>query len=137
MNTTDQDIKKILQDHKKICVLGLSPDAHKPSQSVPVYMRSRGYDLVGVYPGREEINGFKIYPDLAAVPAEFRKMVNVFRRSEKISEVVEEVLRVGGIEVLWLQLGISHTEAEKRAEAAGIRVVSDRCLLVEHRRHQG
>lgn len=133
MNTNDTDIKKILTDYKQICVIGLSPDPTKPSHSVPMFMSSKGYEITGVYPGTSEIKGHKIYPNLADVPADKRTFVNVFRRSEKIPEVVDEVLRLGGVKVLWLQLGISHPEAEKRAEAAGIKVVSNRCLLIEYR----
>lgn len=66
-----------------------------------------------------------------------RRFVNVFRRSENIPEVVDEVLALGGTEVLWLQLGIAHPEAEKKAERAGLKVVSDRCLIIEHRKHFG
>ena len=133
MNTNNDDIKKILQDYRQICVIGLSPDPFKPSHSVPMFMASNGYEIVGVYPGKDEIKGHKIYPTLADVPADKRTFVNVFRRSEKIPEVVDEVIRLGGTKILWLQLGISHPEAEKKAEDAGILVVSNRCLLIEYR----
>lgn len=135
MNTSDSDIKKILETYKKITVIGLSPDPSKPSQGVPIFMRNQGFDIVGVYPKENEINGFKIYSSLAEVPPEYRKFVNVFRASNKIPEVVDEVLKVGGVEVLWLQLGIHHEEAEKRAENAGLKVISDRCLKIEYRGH--
>jgi predicted CoA-binding protein len=135
MNTNDEDIKTILRNYEKITVIGMSPDAHKPSQEIPNYMRENGYEIVGVNPAQTEINGFKVYPKLADVPAEYRKFVNVFRRPEHIPAVVDEVLKAGGVEVLWLQLGISHEEAEKLAEKAGIKVVSNRCLLIEHRKH--
>lgn len=134
MNITDSEIKKILQDYKKITVIGLSPDGTKPSHSVPVFMRSHGYDLVGVYPKEKEINGFRIFQSLSEVPVEYRQFVNVFRASNKIPDVVDEVLKTGGVKVLWLQLGIQNTEAEKRAEAAGILVISDRCLKIEYRK---
>lgn len=130
----DQKIKKILTKYKKFTVLGLSPDPKKPSQGVPTYMRSQGYEAVGIYPGVTEISGFKIYEKLADVPADFRQFVDVFRKSEAIPDVVDEVIRVGGVEVLWLQLGITHPEAEKKAEAAGITVISNRCLHIEHHR---
>lgn len=135
MNALDADIRKILQDYKKITVLGLSPDVSKPSHTVPLFMRSKGYDIVGVYPKENEINGFKIYQNLAEVPLEHRQFVDVFRASDKILAVVDEVLKVGGVKVLWLQLGIKNTEAEQRAEEAGILVVSNRCLLVEYKKY--
>lgn len=134
MNTNDEDVKKILKTYKKITVIGMSPDANKPSQEIPNYMRAQGYDIVGVNPAQTEINAFKVFPNLADVPLEYRKFINVFRRPEHIPQVVDEVLKLGGVEVLWLQLGISHDEAEKLAENAGIKVVSNRCLLIEHRK---
>ena len=137
MNVKDSEFKKLLSEYKKITVIGISPDGLKPSQRIPLYMKSHGYEVVGVNPGHSEIAGIKIYPTLAEVPAEYRKFVDVFRRPEYIPAVVDDVLKVGGVEVLWLQLGISHPEAEKKAEAAGVRVVSDRCLLVEHRNYLG
>lgn len=134
MNVDQAGIRKILEDYKRITVLGLSPDPSKPSHQIPLYMKSNGYDVVGVYPKETEIAGMKIYQQLKDVPLEHRRLVDVFRRSDRIPEVVDEVLSVGGVEVLWLQLGIENAEAEKRAEAAGLRVVSNRCLLVEHRK---
>lgn len=136
MNVNQDDIQQILKDYKRITVLGLSPDPSKPSNEVPVYMKSKGYDIVGVYPKEKQIAGMTIYQQLKDVPPEYRKFVDVFRRSDRIPEVVDEVLAAGCVEVLWLQLGISNPEAEKRAEDAGLKVVSNRCLLIEHRRLQ-
>ena len=132
MNVDQNQIKDILNSYKKITVYGLSPDPAKPSQTVPIFMRSQGYDLVGLYPKETEIAGFKIYRQLSDVPPEYRKFVDVFRSSDKIDQVVDEVLAVGGVEVLWLQLGITNAAAEKRAEQAGIKVISNRCLAIEH-----
>ncbi|HWU43626.1 MAG TPA: CoA-binding protein [Bdellovibrio sp.] len=132
MNVKDSEIKSLLEKYKKIAVYGLSPDPAKPSHSVPLYMKQHGWDLVGTYPKIHSVDGFKIYPDLKSVPAEYRKFVDVFRSSDRVPEVVDEVLAVGGVEVLWLQLGISNPEAEARAEKAGIKVVSNHCLKIEH-----
>lgn len=134
MNTTDLEIKQILEKYKKFAVVGLSPDSSKPSQRVPLFMKSQGYDPVGVYPHEKNIQGLQIYSSLQEVPADYRQFVDVFRKPEAIPEVVDEVLRVGGVKVLWLQLGISHLQAEKKAEAAGIKVISDRCLHIEYDR---
>lgn len=123
-----------MEKYKKFCVYGLSPDAQKPSHYVPAYMRDHGWDIVGVYPKAHDVGGFKIYNSLSDVPAEYRKFLDLFRSSDKIPQLVDEVLQVGGVEVLWLQLGISHPEAEARAEKAGLQVVSNRCLIPEHRR---
>jgi hypothetical protein len=137
MNVKDEEIKDLLNKYTKIAVYGLSSDSSKASYRIPMFMRSKGYDIVGIYPKYEVINEVKIYKSLKDVPAEHRKFLNVFRRSEKIPELVDEVLEVGGVEFLWLQLGITHPAAEKKAEAAGIKVVSDRCLMVEYRNHLG
>ncbi|WP_413292398.1 CoA-binding protein [Bdellovibrio sp. HCB185ZH] len=134
MNVKDNEIKALLEKYKKFSVYGLSPDQTKASHYVPLYMRDHGWEMVGTYPKNHEANGFKIYSSLKEVPTEYRKFVDVFRSSDRIPEVVDEVLAVGGVEVLWLQLGISHPEAESRAEKAGIKVVSDRCLIIEHKR---
>lgn len=134
MNVTDQEIKEILLKYKKLVVLGLSPDSSKASNEVPTFLRSQGYDPVGIYPKETNISGFKIYQSLQEVPAEYRKFVDVFRRSEAVPQIVDEVLKVGGVEVLWLQLGVSHPEAEKKAEAAGIKVISNRCPHIEFNR---
>lgn len=135
MNTTDADIKNILETYKKITVLGLSPDQSKPSHRIPMFMRNHGYQIVGVYPKEIEVSGVKIYQSLAEVPASDREFVNVFRGADKIPMIVDEILNLGGVKVIWLQLGIKNAEAEKRAEKAGLAVVSDRCLLIEYNRH--
>lgn len=134
MNTNDQDIKNILTNYKHLVVYGLSPDATKPSQGVPLFLKSKGFSVVGIYPGKKEIAGFPIYASLKDVPAQYRKFVDVFRRSENVPEVIDEILAVGGVEVVWLQLGVSHAEAEKKAEAAGLKVVSNRCPHIEYER---
>lgn len=132
MNVNEQKIAEILKKYNKITVIGLSRDDSKPALKVPLYMNSHAYEIIGVRPDDGDVKSFKCYKSLSDVPKDFRKFVNVFRRSEHIPQVVEEVLKVGGVEVLWLQMGITHPEAEAIAEKAGIMVVSDRCLHIEH-----
>jgi predicted CoA-binding protein len=134
MNVADSEIKSLLTQYKKIAVYGLSPDVRKASHYVPLYMRDHGWSVVGTYPKPHSENEFRIYSSLKDIPVEDRRFVDVFRSSDRIPEVVDEVLAVGGVEVLWLQLGISHPEAELRAEQAGLKVISDRCLIIEHKR---
>lgn len=134
MNVKDSEIKDLLAKYKKFSVYGLSPDEDKPSHYVPLYMRNHGWEMVGTYPKSHSENGFKVYPKLSDIPVEYRKFLDVFRSSDRIPDVVDEVLATGGVEVLWLQLGISHPEAEAKAELAGIKVVSNRCLIIEHKR---
>ncbi len=135
MNTSDAEIKKLLQTYRKITVLGLSPDHTKASHRIPMFMRNQGYEIIGVYPEKIEIAGVRMYQHLSEVPLNDRAFVNVFRRNEKIPQVVDEILEVGGVEVMWLQLGITNPPAEKRAELEGLAVVSDLCLLIEYNRH--
>lgn len=135
MNKSESEIKTLLQTYRKITVLGLSPDRTKASHRIPMFMRTQGYEIIGVYPEKTEIAGVTMYQNLSEVPVADRAFVNVFRRSEKIPQVVDEILAVGGVKVMWLQLGIVNPLAEKRAEEAGLAVVSDRCLLVEYNHH--
>ncbi len=129
------EIKNLMTKYKKICVYGLSNDTTKPSHYVPLYMKEQGWDIVGVYPKVHNVNNFKIYTALSDVPPEYLKFVDVFRSSDKIPEVVDEILNLGGTEVLWLQLGITHPESEARAEKAGLQVIANRCLIIEHKKH--
>jgi predicted CoA-binding protein len=135
MNQNNEQIKEILKSYKKICVIGMSADPQKPGHKVCLFMRSKGYDLVGVNPNEKEIAGFKCYKSFSDVPLEYRKFVDVFRKPEHVPSLVDEVLKVGGAEVLWLQMGIANAEAEKKAEVAGLKVVSDRCLHIEYERN--
>lgn len=134
MNVPENKIGELLLKYKKICVYGLGTDETKPSFTIPNYIRSQGWDVVGVHPREHNVGGFKTYKSLAEVPAEYRKFLNIFRASDKIPQVVDEVLEVGGVEVLWLQLGITNPEAEKKAEDAGLKVVSDHCIAIEHKK---
>ncbi|MBT4763231.1 MAG: CoA-binding protein [Bdellovibrionaceae bacterium] len=134
MNVNDIEIKDLLCKYKLFSVYGLSPDVSKASHYVPLYMRDQGWDIVGTYPKPHAQNNFNILKSLEDVPKEHRKFLDVFRASDKIPALVEEVIAVGGVEVLWLQLGVCHTEAETRAQEAGIKVVSNRCLIIEHKK---
>ncbi|NQZ00253.1 MAG: CoA-binding protein [Bdellovibrionales bacterium] len=134
MNVADSDIRPLLERYQKFGVYGLSSNPEKPSHYVPLYMRNQGWDPVGAYPKPHSQNDFQIYKSFADLPVEYQKFANVFRASEKIPEIVDELLELGGVEVLWLQLGIQHEEAERRAEEAGLKVVSNRCLIIEHKK---
>jgi predicted CoA-binding protein len=135
MNTTENEIKSLLLHHKKICVYGLSPNPSKPSHQIALFLKAKGYDVVGVNPNETQISGISIYPNLAATPLEYRKFIDVFQRSEKVPDVVNEILKLNDTEVLWLQLGITHPQAENQAESAGLKVISDRCILIEYKKH--
>ncbi len=132
MNVNNNEIKDILKKHKKITIIGLSANNTRPSYKVTQYMLSKGYDIVGVNPGQNDILGIKVYPSLKEVPADYLEFIDVFRKPEDIPSVVSEVLQLGKTKILWLQMGITHSEAEGQAEKMGIKVISDRCLHIEH-----
>ena len=98
-------------------------------------MASKGHDIIGIYPTEKQIAGFPIFQSLSQIPKEHLRFVDVLQKSERIPAIVDEVIALGGVEVLWLQLGITHPEAEKKAAAAGIKVISNRCLKVEYARY--
>jgi uncharacterized protein len=136
--TDAAEIRQILRECRRIAVLGIKPEfrAGAPAFYVPEYMLRQGYDIVPVpiyYPDVVEILGQRVYRSLREVPPPMIDMVNVFRRPRDIPPHVEDILAVKP-RVVWLQLGIAHQEAAETLARAGIRVVQDRCLLVEHRR---
>ena len=130
-------IARIVRECRRIAVLGIKPElrAGAPAFYVPEYMLRHGYDVVPVpvyYPDVVEILGRRVYRALRDVPWPI-DMVNVFRRPHDIPPHVPEILAAKP-RVAWLQLGISHQEAAETLARAGIQVVQDRCLMVEHRR---
>ena len=133
--TDDTELREILA-HDRIAVVGCSSTAGKAAHDVPRYLHRQGYDIVPVNPYAEEIFGTEVYDSLAEVPGEI-DIVDVFRPSEEVSGIVDEALAREDCGVIWLQLGIHDDEAVERAEAAGRRVVQDRCMKPEHQRLVG
>ena len=132
-----QGIEQILRDTRTIAVLGIKPESHadQPAHYVPAHMAAAGFEIIPVpvyYPDVTEILGKKVYRTLAEVgqPVD---MVNVFRRPNDIPPHVDDILAAKPKSV-WLQLGIRNEEAAKRFAEAGIKVVQDRCLMVEEAR---
>jgi len=117
---------------KTIAVVGLSDDPVKPSHYVSAYMQAKGYKIFPVNPAVVEVLGETSYGSLSELPVK-PDVVNVFRLPKAIPAIVDEMLALG-LKNLWVQQGIVNLEAAERAEAGGIRVVMDRCIMVEHRR---
>lgn len=132
---SDETIKKILDDCKTIAVVGLSSDFGRPSHGVAMYMRRMGYKVVPVNPNETEVFGEKAYPVLADVPDKI-DLVDIFRRSSEAGSAVNAAIDIGAAAV-WLQEGVIDKDAARRAEAAGLLVVMDRCWLKEHLRFEG
>ena len=132
VSATVDPILEILKQYKTIAVVGLSSNPARASYEVTKYMQSAGYRIIPVNPTEREVLGEKSYARLEDVPEEIG-IVDVFRRAEDVPPVVESAIRVGA-KVVWMQLGIENAEAAERARAAGLIVVEDACVFVEHRR---
>jgi uncharacterized protein len=124
-------VREILQSARTIAVIGVSSKRFRPSYGVTEYMQRVGYRIIPVNPQETEVLGEKSYPDLDSVP-EPVDIVDIFRRSEFVPEIVEAAIRKG-VKLIWMQEGVVHEQAARRAEAAGIAVVMDHCILKEHR----
>jgi predicted CoA-binding protein len=123
-------IKEILERYKTIAVVGLSNHPWRASYSVSEYMQNAGYRIIPVNPLETEVLGEKAYPTLDEVPESF-EIVDIFRRSEYVSDIVEAAIRRNA-RVIWMQLGVVHPQAAARARVAGLEVVMDRCILQDH-----
>ncbi|MFN9473465.1 CoA-binding protein [Acidovorax sp.] len=132
--STISELRHILGTCRTIAVVGLSPQWHRPSFFSAKYMQAHGYRIVPVNPMASEILGERCYPSITAAAADHRiDMVDCFRKSEDIPPLAEEAIAIGA-QCLWLQLGVVHEEAAARARAAGLAVVMDRCVKIEHAR---
>lgn len=128
-------IRTILSTSKTIAIVGLSPRSERPSYFVGSYLNYEGYRVIPVNPRATEIFGEKAYPDLTSIPFPV-DVVNVFRQPEECVEVARQAVEIGA-KTLWLQLRVVNFEAARIAEAAGLRVIMDRCIKIEHGRYSG
>ncbi len=125
-------IRRILQDSKTIAVVGLSAKWHRPSYFAAKYMLEHGYEIVPVNPNYDEILGRKCFPRIEDIPFDI-DVVDVFQRSEVVEPIAESAVRAGA-KVLWLQIGVENEAAGVVACNAGMDVVMDRCMKIEHAR---
>ena len=128
-------ILELLKNYKTIAVVGLSSNPMRPSYDVTEYMQAAGYRIIPVNPNERKVLGEKSYARLEEVPEKI-EIVNVFRRAEEVPAVVDSAIRVGA-KVVWMQQGVENEEAAEKARAAGLVVIEDACILVEHRRRVG
>jgi hypothetical protein len=124
-------IGELLSRTRTIAVVGLSSDPMRPSFGVSQYMQRKGYRVIPVNPNERSVLGEKAYRSLSEIPEKI-DLVDVFRRSEFVPEIVDEAIRLN-IPSVWLQEGVVHAAAAQKARDAGITVVMDRCILKEHR----
>ena len=125
-------IADILKAYKTIAVVGLSSNPMRPSHGVAEYLQRASYRIIPVNPNEREVLGEKSFARLEDVPGKI-EIVNIFRRAEEVAPVVESAIRVGA-KVVWMQLGIENEAAAERARAAGLTVVEDSCILIEHKK---
>jgi predicted CoA-binding protein len=130
-------IADILKKYKTIAVVGLSSNPRRPSFGVTQYMQSAGYRIIPVNPNETEVLGEKSYSRLEDVPkSNHIEIVDIFRRPENIPSVVDGAITVGA-KVIWMQQGIENQNAAAKARVAGLFVIEDACILIEHRlRHR-
>ena len=124
----------ILTKYKAIAVVGLSSNPARPSYGVTEYMQSSGYHIIPVNPNETDVLGEPSYPRLEDAPQKI-EIVDVFRRPEEVALVVDAAIRVGA-KVIWMQLGIANEAAARKAQAAGLTVVMDACMLMEHKKRR-
>ena len=129
---SDMDIKKILEQTRSIAVVGLSPKPDRASYRVADYLQQHRYTVIPVRPAQKEILGAKAYPSLTDIKEPI-DIVDVFRRSDQMMPHVEEAIQIKA-RVFWMQLGIENAEAASLLTQAGIDVVMDRCIKIEHDR---
>src|SRR5712664_899816 len=125
-------ILEILRKYKSIAVVGLSSNPMRPSYSVTEYLQSAGYRIIPVNPNETKVLGEKSYARLEDVPEKI-EIVDIFRRAEEVAAVVDSAICVGA-KAVWMQLGVANSAAAERARAAGLTVVEDSCILIEHRK---
>ena len=128
----EDEIKEMLSRVKTIAVVGISPKEDRPSHMVASYLKSKGYRILPVRPDGHMILGEKVYPSLLEIPEEIEvDVVDIFRKSEEVLPIVEEAIQRGA-KVVWMQEGVISPEAGIKAEKAGLKVVMDRCINLNH-----
>jgi predicted CoA-binding protein len=127
-----QTIERILRTARTIATVGLSNDPEKPSHKIPAYLQSQGYRIIPVNPHVESALGERAFASLSEVP-EAIDVVQIFRPSAEVGPVVDEAIAVGA-KAVWMQLGIANEEAAAKARAAGLDVVMNQCMKVQHQR---
>jgi predicted CoA-binding protein len=130
-----EKVRRILRNYKTLAVVGLSAQWHRPSYFAAKYMQEHGYRIIPVNPTYDAILGEKCYKSLRDIPEKV-DIVDCFRKSTEIPALAEDAVAIGA-KVLWMQLGVHNAEARARAQAAGLEVVENRCVKIEHGRFFG
>jgi len=131
-NPTGDSIRKLLQESKRIAVVGLSDKPDRDSYMVARYLQNHGYEIIPVNPAVKEVLGAKAYASLKDIPGPI-DIVDIFRKPEAVPPIVDEAIAVKA-KAIWMQLGIAHNASADKAEQAGLEVVQSKCIKVEHAR---
>jgi predicted CoA-binding protein len=138
---SQNEIKEILTKYRTVAVVGLSRELGKDSHRVSAYLKNHGFRIIPVNPFADEVLGEKSYKSLLDIPPEIQKtidVVDVFRPSKDVPLIVEQAIKLkamyGKPDVVWMQLGIVNEQAAEAAKKAGLIVVMDKCMMIEHRR---
>jgi len=132
MLQTNEEIKQLLTEVKRIAVVGLSDKPERDSYHVAEYLLRHGYEVIPVNPMIDEVLGLKSYKSLKEIPEQV-DVVDVFRKSDQVLPIAKEAVEIGA-KVLWLQLDVVNEEAANYAEEHGLKVVMDKCIKIEHSR---
>jgi predicted CoA-binding protein len=135
MNPSDRAIRQILETARTVAVVGLSDKPDRDSYKVARYLQEHGYRIIPVNPAVDQVLGEKSYPSVTGIPEQV-DVVDVFRKPDAVMPVVQEAIDSGAA-TLWMQLGVVNQEAADKAQEAGLQVVMDRCMKVEHGRLLG
>jgi predicted CoA-binding protein len=134
LGDTDEQMRALLVKATTIAVVGLSANVTRPSHSVAQYMQSMGYRIIPVNPNETEVLGATSFLSLRAIPSDRPvDIVNVFRRPSALPDIIDDAISIGA-GAIWLQLGVTHDTAEATARNAGLTVISDQCIKIEHAR---
>jgi len=132
-NPADEEIKEILKKNKVVAVVGLSPKPERDSHKVAKYLQDHGYRIVPVRPKAKEILGEQAYASLKDIPFPV-EVVDIFRKVDAIPGIVDEAIDIGA-KVVWMQLGLAENQSAQKAREAGLQVVMNKCLKIEHNRY--
>ncbi|MEJ5301561.1 MAG: CoA-binding protein [Thermodesulforhabdaceae bacterium] len=131
-NPPDEEVAELLKSAKTVAVVGISHNEDRDSHKVAKYLKEHGYKIIPVNPKYKEVLGEPCYPDLKSVPEKI-DVVDIFRNIEAIPGIVDEAISVGAGAV-WMQLGLAHNESAEKARQAGLKVVMNKCMKIEHSR---
>ncbi|HLX46504.1 MAG TPA: CoA-binding protein [Bryobacteraceae bacterium] len=134
-STTAADRLRILESYRRIAMVGLSSNPFRPSHFAAIYLLSEGYDVIPVNPREAEVLGRKSYRSIAEIPGPV-EVVDIFREPAAVPAIVDEAIAAKA-KVIWMQLGVIHDESAEKAQKAGLEVVMDRCMKIEHARFFG